>query len=334
MVRTAIIVVGLLWSRASVAQRPGEQLAQVAQHADSALLVTEDLRNFGRVLSILRQGREIDTVTVLSREYFDRATPGLRAYVVRYELTPQDIAAAMRRYPRYYASLNHLEEAVSRVFGRIRAAFTELQRIVPAAVFPPTYFFVGNLGAGGLTRPEGLLVSAELFGEATATDVSEFAATLSPRVQRTQRLPFLVAHELMHYQQARAQGLEAYRAIFGERQNLLALAIREGSADYLAELISGGTVYSDVHRWARPRECELWLRFRLDMRQRDPGDWMFNRPTDAEWPMDLGYFMGHRITESFYVNAGDKQQATQQILAVTDYEAFLRASRYEERCAR
>jgi uncharacterized protein YjaZ len=134
----------------------------------------------------------------------------------------------------------------------------------------------------------------------------------------------------MHYQQAVAQGVEAYRAIFGERQSLLALSVREGSADFLSTRISGGAVYSAVHEFGRARERELWQQFQQDMHRRDPGDWMFNRPTKAGWPMDLGYFMGYRITERFYMNAQDKRQAVQDILAITDYDAFLWASGYQE----
>lgn len=47
--------------------------------------------------------------------------------------------------------------------------------------------------------------------------------------------------------------------------------------------------------------------------------------------MDLGYFMGYRIAESHYLTAQDKRRAVQDILAVTDYDAFLKASGYPER---
>jgi hypothetical protein len=73
------------------------------------------------------------------------------------------------------------------------------------------YLFIGNLGPGGLTRPEGLLVSAELFGAPPSGILGAFTADV-PRVQSIKRLPHLVAHALMHYQQVVAQGLEAYRA--------------------------------------------------------------------------------------------------------------------------
>lgn len=334
MIRTRLhltaAVLATLPLATTAAQRPSEQVAAVAEHPDSAKLITEDLRNFGRALTLLRERERVDTLAILTREYFERASPGLRAYIARYSLAPSDMLNAMRRRPRYYASLGTLEDDVSRMHARMRAAYTELKRHHPGAVYPPTYFFVGNLGAGGLTRPEGLLVSAELFGATPTRDLREFTADL-PRVQLIERLPYLVSHELMHYQQAVAQGIEAYRAVFGERQNLLALAIREGSADFLAKLISGGTVYAEVHEFARERERELWQEFEAAMYSRDPGDWMFNRPANRGWPMDLGYFMGYRITETFFMNAPDKRQAVRDILAVTDYDRFLRLSGYPER---
>jgi hypothetical protein len=114
-IRLAVAILALFLPDSVAAQRPGEQFADVARHPDSALLVTDDLRNFARALAILRQQHEIDTVSILTREYFERATPGLRAYVARYRLTPQDVVAAMRRYPRCYASLSTFEADVSQM---------------------------------------------------------------------------------------------------------------------------------------------------------------------------------------------------------------------------
>ncbi len=74
-IRSAAVVVAMVSSSALGAQRPGEQVGHAADHPDSARFITDDLRNFTRVLAVLRQGYETDTVAVMTREYFGRATP-------------------------------------------------------------------------------------------------------------------------------------------------------------------------------------------------------------------------------------------------------------------
>jgi hypothetical protein len=327
IIRASLIVVGL-----SICESFGaSSAAQPTASPDSAKLVTDDLRNFVRALEALRG--TADTVTVLQREYFARATPGLVAYADRDGVTPQTLAAAIGKRPTHYASLVALLPTLERLEPRIRAAFEELERIHPDAVFPPVFFLVGDFSAGGLTRPVGLLISVETYAATPMVDRSEFPdSTQMP--PSADGIPHLVTHELVHYQQAVAQGVEAYRAIFGERQTLLRIAIREGSADFLAELISGGHTNPRAHQYGLLHERELWAAFRKAMHQRDLGDWMFYRPANGEWPANLGYFMGYRIVQAFYESYANKREALRAILSVTDYEWFLRESGYAERFER
>jgi hypothetical protein len=58
---------------------------------------------------------------------------------------------------------------------------------------------------------------------------------------------------------------------------------------------------------------------------------MFVRPSNGQWPQDLGYCMGYRIAKSFYDRALNKSQAIREILQLTDFVAFLKASGYAER---
>jgi uncharacterized protein YjaZ len=176
----------------------------------------------------------------------------------------------------------------------------------------------------------GLLISVETHAPAPTIERSEFpdSAEMPPSADG---IAHLVAHELVHYQQAMARGVEAYRAIFGERQTLLRIAIREGSADFVAELISGGHTNPRAHEYGLRHERELWTAFQKEMHQRELGAWMFYRPAKREWPANLGYFMGYRIAQAFYERHPDKREALRAILGVTDYEQFLHDSRYFER---
>jgi hypothetical protein len=46
-------------------------------------------------------------------------------------------------------------------------------------------------------------------------------------------------------------------------------------------------------------------------------------------PADLGYWMGYRITKSYFERASDKRQALRDILTIKDFDRFLANSRYD-----
>src|SRR5436305_9869502 len=195
---------------------PASARAQAVQAPDSARLVLDDLRHFADALLVLPSARTAtESVAVLKRHYFDRATPGLRAYIERYAVRPDSLAAIIARRARYYQSLANVSQRVAVLEPKLRAAFTALKRLYPPAVYPPVYFLVANCGAGGTTRPEGLLIAAEIYGCADGMPTDEVRGA-GLGLEPTRNLLYLVAHELVHYQQAGAQGPEAYRAVFGE----------------------------------------------------------------------------------------------------------------------
>lgn len=131
-------------------------------------------------------------------------------------------------------------------------------------------------GPAGLTRSVGVLIATERFSE------------------RTEDVVPLVLHELAHFQQALVQGVDTYRRIYGSDQTLLALALREGSADLIAELTTGRHSNLDAERCGLSHERALWQRFREDMHDREPGDWMFVQPrTPSGRPTwDTGWGIG------------------------------------------
>lgn len=68
----------------------------------------------------------------------------------------------------------------------------------------------------------------------------------------------LVAHELVHYQQA-AYDVERYQRL----NSLLARAIKERAADYVAELLTGAHINPVAHAYGNRHEWDLWSRFPL-----------------------------------------------------------------------
>jgi hypothetical protein len=220
----------------------------------------------------------------------------------------------MRRRPEEYAALADLPERLAGQEPIFRAAYGRLQQLLPDAVFPPTHFVIGVWSGASEASEHGQLISVE-------------------RPYIPERKSHLLVHELVHIQQALTQGIETYQSLYsdGPMRSLLALAIREGTADFLADLAVGGHTHEAALAYLVEHEAELWDRFRGEMMARDAGSWMWAEPHVEGEPRDLGYVMGYRIVQAFYERAADKQQAVQEILGVTDYPAFLERSGYADR---
>jgi hypothetical protein len=276
---------------------------------DSVPLEVVDLRTLADVVRRLNAAPAQDTVALVDSAYLAKASPGLRAWIIRYGVTGASISSALASHPEQYADLDGLVDVILAKEVAIRAAFRKLRELHPSAVFLPVWFFAGHHEAAGLARPEGVLIAAE-----TVADTSEIVP--------------LVLHEMAHIQQATVQGLETYRSIFGPAQSLLALAIREGAAELIAELTAGRQGNPARNRYGELHEQQIWARFRQEMTNGEPGDWMFVRPSAPEQPGNLGYWVGYRIAKAYYDRAADKRQAIRDILGVTDYRAFLAASGY------
>ncbi len=205
-------------------------------------------------------------------------------------------------------TLSVLEEEVP----RYRRAFADLKQHIPQALFSPTYFLVGAHRGYGAASEAGTLVTIE---NRSPTSLRGHFVTL-------------VVHEMVHMQQALAMGPEKYQAIYGPEKSLLALTIREGIAEYFAELSTGSMTQDKAHGFVLEHERTLWDRFTPMMLEAETGDWMWAAPEDPEQPPHVAYAMGALIARAYYENADDTQQAVREILSVTDYPAFLERSGY------
>lgn len=288
------------------------QLPAMATDPAQATMVYEHVENFARAVELLAGGG--DTVAVLQAEYLDNASPALRTYMEKHGVTADALLRAMRRHPEEYAALADLPQRLAEQEPVFRAAYGRLKELLPGAVFPPTHFVIGAWSGASEASEHGQLISVE-------------------RPYVPERKTHLLVHELVHIQQALTQGIETYQSIYGDgpMRSLLALAIREGTADFLADLAVGGHTHEDALEYLMAHEAPLWDRFRGEMMNRDAGDWMWAEPRAEGEPSDLGYAMGYRIVQAFYERAPDKEGALQDILGVTDYRGFLERSGYAER---
>ena len=283
----------------------------VKHDPDEAQFIYLDAENFVRAMELVSAGA--DPVTTLEDEYFARATPGLKQMVVKYPFTAGDLAKAIQRYPEEYGRIAGNVALLRSRESDFRAAYRRYKQIAPDTVFAPTYFLVDRHRGIGSGSPDGQLISIESRTE-----------------ESIGRMETLLIHELVHFQQLVATGPDEFYAIFGPKKTLLALTIREGTAEFFADYATGRMTQHDAVDYCLEHEHEIWHLFQDRMYERETDGWMWSTPDDPSVPRDLAYVLGSRIVRTYYDRADDKRQAVREILAVTDYPAFIEKCRYGE----
>ena len=291
--------------------------AASAQGPDDAPIVWTDVQNFWSAYDDLADAATwSDSMSVMFDGYYRPGSDGLHDFVRARIGSVIRLLDNMTGMPGYYASIRESTLRVTTFDDQVRASFREFEKLSPGAKFPTVYYVIGRTSSGGTTTPGRILIGTEMYGLTPQAPQDELNDWLRDVLRPIDDVPGIVAHELIHTQQNQVDG-----------RSLLRACIREGSADFLGEMISGQNINAHVHEWADPREAELWDDFQKVMLGEDRAGWLYSRRADDE-PNDLGYWIGYKITQSYYENASDKMQAIADMLNIQDFEVFLEASGY------
>jgi len=290
------------------------QLASYQKDPAKAQIVYDDIENFINAFQLL--DTEADTIEILQKHYIDKATPGLKIFMEKYELNASSLAKAIGKKPEDYMALQEKLDWIKTQEDSIRSYFKKLNNFIPEAIYPPTYFLVGRRWGIGSGSTEGQLITIE----------KSAVKIIDPGLKTH------IVHELVHLNQLQAIGsLDKYLAIYNDEKSLLAITLREGVAEFFAELVTGKYTQDEAREYVLKHERELWQRFQNDMLEADTKDWMWKKPANKGQPRDVGYVFGALIVEYYYKHALDLNQAVQEILSITDYQEFLEKSKYAQR---
>jgi hypothetical protein len=312
MKKALILTLGILILSGSVFAQ-----ATTNPNPDAAKFVTSDINLFWAAYD---KAKPENDLIVYRDEYLKKGSVGLQEFTRLRIGSSCNLVNAINASPKYYAALREYSLKVASYEKQTRAAFYKLKEIYPEAVFPDVYFVIGRMNSAGTLSEKGLLIGVDMFGKNAGAPVDELGAWHKAVVSSVDRLPFIVAHELIHYEQKNT-----------EDGSLLARSIGEGVPDFVAELIAGDTINPHLHKYANPFEKELWLEFKKEMTGKNVGSWLYQGDQAKDKPADLGYWMGYKIAESYYKNAKDKKQAVKDMLEIKDFTKFLADSRYEEK---
>ncbi len=290
---------------------------------DRARVTTSDIPRFWKAVDLAARESSIDAkANIYLREYIEPGSPGLYDFYVLKIRSTRRLAETVQQYPRFYAAVRTPTLDLSGLEPTVRAVFRRMKELYPATIYPDIYFVVGRVTSAGTATDYGLLFGAEQNVGTPCTPLSELSEPLQRIVFRRADLPHTIAHELVHFQQHLAG-----------KHTLLDVAMIEGGATFIADLTVPGRPAPYFLTWGAAHEREIWARFSREMGHDDVGSWIGNNGTTARanWPADLGYFVGYQISKAYYERASNKQDAIRDLIALGNTEDLLKQSHYADR---
>jgi len=293
-----------------------------AQSLATNVVFTSDIDNFWKAYdSIVKTEDRATKLMLIQTLYIDKGTEGLKAFLIARNISAETYVRIINDYPAFWNSVRKNTLAIKSQVNDIQKSLGRFKLLYPAMRPAGIYFTIGGLKSGGTTTGNMVLIGAEMASADTGTDASELSNWLRAvfNGQISGNIVALNIHEYVHTQQN------------GKGTSLLASCLQEGSADFIAELVTRQKNLNDYMIYGQNQESSLKLRFRNEMWRRSISNWLYNG--DRSDHPDLGYFMGYAICRAYYNRATNKQLAIKEIIEL-DYSskdsvtAFLNKSLY------
>jgi len=230
------------------------------------------------------------------------------------------LAEKISKVSGYYDGIRLASLTVASYEPQIRNAFFKVKALYPDAYFPDVTFVIGRLNSCVTAGPSGMLIGVEVWSWSAGIPLDGVSPVFQKfvTVYGVYSLPYVLVHEQMH-------AMQSYPGEYA----LLKAALEEGSAYFITMLALPDSSPPAHYAWGLKNEAAIWRRFEKQMTGREIGEWIGNHSdATAEWPSDLGYFVGARIRQAYYAQAEDKKPAIRGLVDVTGARKILARSGY------
>ncbi|RNJ62481.1 MAG: hypothetical protein EDM03_13655 [Porphyrobacter sp. IPPAS B-1204] len=275
-----------------------------------------------RFAALFEQTAGAPDAAQIQQRYLDPAGRAVTIFTPGRIKNAEHLAATIARDPEGY------RDAITRCLPWVRGTEPDLRAIylayrglLPDLPLPRIAMVFGAGNSGGTAQADMQVLGLEVLCR-MAPDEAAFR-----RLMRS-----FYAHETVHS----FQRLDRSRL---ERDPLLASAIAEGTADYLALLVTGEIPHPERNAWAEARADFVWAEFARDVAtagnaalgERERYDalrrWIGNAGSAPEgWPDELGYWVGMQIAAGYVANSPDRRTAIRELLRFKDPQAVLAQS--------
>ena len=260
-----------------------------------AVFETKDSDHFWTAFDKMEKSKENPFI-----EYMQKGSPGVKAFTEYRIINADSLFNVVKKRKADYEASRNVLDGLSSKEKRVKAIYSALKYWYPKAKFPPIYFVYGRFNSGGTSASEGIVIGTE-------------------KLQNLDGVSSLIAHELIHYQQN-----------FTGQDMLLKWCLKEGGADFIGELISGEAIKELSYQYGSQHQDKLCQEFVSRLKNTDRQDWLYGTSQKDDRPNDLGYWIGYKITESYFNKQKDKQKAIDEILNIKDPLQFLKQSGFLE----
>lgn len=290
-------------------------------------IFTSDIDNFWIAYDSIQKTNDYSKkISFIDNLYIEKGTKGLKAFMEARDYNDSLYVELIEEYPKFWNSIKPNTLSIKNKTSELNKAIEKFQELYPELKEAEMYFTIGGQRSGGTVSGNMVLVGAEIATGNPTTDVSEFKNDWFKNVfakQSLDNIVYLNIHEYVHTQQKP-----------NESSILLHQTIREGSCDFITELILGKPLETQYISYGKAHFEELKKQFKEEMFSSYLPNWLYNGTSKGE-KADLGYFIGYEICKSYYNQAINKKQAIKEIIELKyndekAVEKFLKQSKFYE----
>ena len=290
-------------------------------------VLTADIDHFWEAFDNLKSCKTFaDSANSFQQLYLDRATDGLIDFIRVRDFQAEKYVKLVAKYPKFYKSLRKNSFEVKKSEQTIERVFLKFKEIYPNFKPFKVCFAMGIMNTGGTISNNFVLIGTEITTSTKEMDLSEFEDNEYRKIFQGNedlqtKIKSLVAHECVHTQQPKSIDPNSIKC------ELLYRTIREGSADFIDELVTSN---EKTNEYGDKNEKQIWTDFKNEICYENSNNWLYNHSTVKGKPADLGYFVGYKIAKEYYKNSKDKKQAVNDIIDMTNPLRFLELSKYDQ----
>ncbi|NME70225.1 gliding motility protein GldB-related protein [Flammeovirga aprica] len=262
----------------------------------------------------------LNATKIFKEFYFDKGSKGLKDFYKTKIKSVDKFTKFVLKHQEFYLSIKSDLTNLDDLEEKIRTYFLDFKAIYPNATFPDIYFVIGKFSSNGTVSKNGIIIGTEILCRTPESNTKNWNKDILRISMLRKHIPVTVIHELIHFNQNHMK----------KGNTILVSSMREGSAEFIAELICGETDgnYSSFIG----KEKEIWNDFKIH--KDDKSTWSswnsWVRQSETR-PRNAGYWTSYLICKSYYEqNEFDKQKVVDDILNIKNYEDFYVRSKIEE----
>lgn len=281
---------------------------------EESKIITSDIDNYWKAYDNIKAEKDSTKhLQILKSEFISRASVGQEKLFEVRRYSPEEYLESIYKYPKFFASLRKNHKKRGKIKIETEQGLQKFKDFYPEMKSGKVYFGIGNFRTSGTTVDSLVLFGSELVFTDKNAELSEFKGNFHSLMQNySQQNPiddmvFLSIHEFVHTQQKEAIGT-----------NLLTMALREGSAEFIAEKLIEQPSITPAISYGKTHKKEIIDQFKKEMFNKSPSYWLWSSQKNKFGIRDLGYWVGYDITEHYYNNSKDKNKALKDLVEL-DY---------------